>query len=172
MRYLVGVATAALLLASGSSAMAAQASATVTANATVITPLTASATATLEFGKLVMNTTPGGAGTLTVAPATGNRSAAAGVDLVGGTGGQAAVVHVVGDIVNGAPNAYPVTIPATTTLSSGANTMAVSAINTDTAGLTTLVGTVDLKIGATLTAAAGQAPGAYTGTFNVTAAYN
>lgn len=171
MKYLVGVATAALLLASGSSAMAAQASATVTANATVITPLTATATKTLEFGKLVMDSS-GTGGTLVIAAASGGRSVTGGVNLVGGTSGQAAVVHVVGDTVNGAPNTYTVTIPTTATLTSGANTMGVSGINTNTTGLTALVGTVDISIGGTLTAASGQAPGAYTGTFDVTAAYN
>lgn len=168
MKYLVGVATAALLLASGSSAMAAQASATVTANATVITPLTATASKTLEFGKLVMNTSPGGGGTLTIVAATGSRSATGGVDLVSGGLVQAAVVDVVGD----GTNAYTVTIPSTATLTGPSGTMSVTGINTNTAGLTALVGTNHISIGATLNASVGQAAGAYAGTFDVTAAYN
>lgn len=171
MKYLVGVATAALLLASGSSAMAAQASATVTANATVITPLTATASKTLEFGKLVMDSS-GTGGTLVIAASSGGRSVTGGVNLVGGTSGQSAVVDVVGDTVNGAPNAYTVTIPTTATLTSGANSMSVTGINTNTVGLTTLVGTNHISIGGTLNASSGQAPGSYTGTFDVTAAYN
>ena len=172
MKYLLGVASAALLLASGSAAMAAQATATVTANATVITPLTAAATKELQFGKLVMNAS-NSAGTLVIAAATGGRTVTGGVDLVGGTSGQAAVVHVEGDIVNGGANAYTVTIPTTATLSGpGGASMAATSIYTNTGSRNTLTGVVDISIGGTLNAAANQAPGSYAGTFDVTAAYN
>jgi Domain of unknown function (DUF4402) len=168
MKILVGAATAVLLMASGSSALAAQASATVTANATVITPLTATASKTLEFGKLVMDSS-GTGGTLVIAAATGGRTVTGGVNLVGGTSGHSAVFDVVGDTVNGSPNAYTVTIPSTATLTGPSSaTMSVTGISTNTGGLTTLVGTNHISIGATLNASSGQAQGAYTGTFDVT----
>lgn len=171
MKYLLGVASAALMLAGASSAFAAQAQATVTANATVVTPLSVTATKTLEFGKLVVN--GGVAGTLVVAPSTGNRTSTGGVELVGlQSSVQAGAVRVIGDTVNGAPNPYTVTIPATATLSSGANSMSVTGIGSDTASLTTLTGQSDINIGGTLNVAGTQAAGAYTGSFVVTAAYN
>lgn len=170
MKHLLGAASAALLLVCAPSAMAAQASASVTATAVVITPLTESVTTNLNFGKLVMDAS-NSLGTLVVAPATGTRSVTGGVDLVGGTSGTAAVVHVVGDTVNGAPNPYDVTIDSSTTLTDGgSDTMSVTGIgSSDT--LTGITGTNDIHIGATLHAAASQAPSTYTGSFNVTAAY-
>ena len=170
MKHLLGAASAALFLVCAPSAMAAQASASVTATAIVITPLTESVTTNLNFGKLVMNAS-NSAGTLAVAAATGTRSVTGGVDLVGGTSGTAAVVHVVGDTVNGAPNPYDVTIDSTTTLTdSGTDTMSVTAIgSSDT--LIGITGANDIHIGATLHAAANQAPSTYSGSFSVTAAY-
>ena len=173
MKYFLGAATAALMLAGASAASAAQASQTVNAQAIVISPLTETVTNNMNFGKLVLDST-NTSGTL-ILGTDNSRSVTGGVNLVGGATGQAAVVTFVGDTTNGAPNPYNVTVDTTTSLSDGhSHSMSVAIGPTATSpgtGLTGLTGTQAVTIGATLSVASSQAAGTYQGTFNVTGAY-
>jgi hypothetical protein len=163
-------AVAALLLAGvAAPALAAQGSQSVTANATVITPISMSASA-MDFGKLVMDASNTG-GTLTLT-AGGARSVLGGVNLVGGNTGTAGVVNVTAQ----SGNTFSVSLPGSAVSLSGPGGATMS-VDTFTAGqsLTTVAATGTAQaftIGATLHASASQAPGAYTGSFTVTAAYD
>ena len=171
MKYFLGAATAALLLAAATAASAAQATASVTATATVISPLTETVKTNLNFGKLVLDNSATG-GTLTVATG-GGRSVTGGVNLVGGASGPAGEVDFVGDTTNGAPNPYNVSVDSSASLSDGnGHTMTASIASSPSGtGLVGLTGSQAILIGGTLTVAAAQAPGAYTGSFNVTGTY-
>ena len=76
--------------------------------------------------------------------------------------------------VTGDGNAnYSITLPSSTTLSSGGNTMIVDTFNHDAGASPTLVGGSDtFNVGATLHVGATQASGTYSGTFSVTVNYN
>jgi hypothetical protein len=173
MKYLLGAATAALLLAGATAASAAQATGFVTATATVISPLTEDVSHQMGFGKLVLDNS-GNGGTLVLSTA-GGRTQTGGVNLVGGASGMAAEVDFVGDSTNGAPNPYDVSVDTGATLSDGhSHSMTVTSITTSTnpgTGLTGLTASQAVSIGGTLNVAAGQAAGTYSGTFNITGAY-
>lgn len=170
------VAIGALVMAGGAMAQS-TATGTGTANATVIKPITIAAGSTLEFGNVVA-----GAGTVTVAAADGVRTDSDTALTPGGQKGtiRAATFNVAGE----AASTYSITIPTTAiTLSDSAttpNTMTATAFTVvaGTSGTVSgLVGTLAagagvLNVGATLNVAALQAPGAYTGTYLVTVAYN
>jgi hypothetical protein len=156
-------------------AHAAQSStATANASATIVHPIAISKSTDLVFGTLAVGATGG-----TVAISTG------GVVTIGGAGNTisqppantgnptAAVFAVSGE----ASFTYAITLPTdgTVTLSDGAShTMAVNTFtsNPGTTGTLSAGGTDTLNVGATLVVGDGQAPGSYTGTFNVTVAYN
>jgi Domain of unknown function (DUF4402) len=133
----------------------------------------------LAFGSFVA----GAGGTVTVSP-LGVRTNTGGVVLIPAGGGAAASFNVVGRQrgANQNPNhthSYSITLPAngTVTITSGANSMAVNNfVSNPPAGNgtgTLAVGTITqtLTVGARLTVAAGQAPGSYSGTFNVTVVF-
>jgi Domain of unknown function (DUF4402) len=164
-----------LVLAAAGSAYAQQSStANANATATIITPIAIAKTSDLGFGKLAVGATGG-----TVAVS------AADVVTIGGTGNTisqpaantgnpaAAVFAVTGE----AAFTYAITLPAdgTVTLSDGAtHTMAVNGFVSNPSATGTLSGggSQTLKVGATLTVGNNQTPGAYTGSFSVTVAYN
>lgn len=146
------------------------ASADATVSATVIRAITVTKNADLSFGTVVR-----GAGTLVVSTA-GARSvtqsvgflasstASAGQFTIGGEGGQAITV----------------TVPATITLSKGADTLSVATSN-DLSGAANAqaisgaigsAGTLVVKVGGTLTLTDNTPVGAYSGTLTVSAAYN
>ncbi|KAF0196210.1 MAG: YapH protein, partial [Bacteroidetes bacterium] len=75
----------------------------------------------------------------------------------------------------GEPNAtYSITLPASTTISSGANSMTVNNFTSDPTptGLLNGGGSQTINVGATLNVGASQATGNYSGTYDVTIAYN
>ncbi len=131
---------------------------------TIAAPISISNTANLDFGTMV---TTGTAGTVTVTPA-GARSSVD-VDLLGGVPAAAAFD------VTGEGNAnYSITVPSSTTLSSGGDTMTVDTF-TDDAGASPRLpggGSETFNVGATLNVGATQAAGTYSGTFSVTVNYN
>jgi hypothetical protein len=152
-------------------------SATSEATATIITPLTITNDVLLDFGAIVA----GAGGTVTMAP-DNTRSFTGGVTLHASDVGSAASFTVEGE-----PGfTYAITLPAgATTISNGAGgTMTVngwSSTPTVAAGGALDAGTGEqtLTVGATLTVAAAQAPGAYSssnaggsGDFTVTVNYN
>ncbi len=173
-RKLVAFSFLASLMAFGSEASAA--SGTANATATIITPLAIekSATATnggdLAFGLIV----PGTGGTVTVAN-NGARSTTGGAVAVSNSvyNHSTAVFNVTGT----AQSQLTITLPANESVSigNGSETMAVNDFVRDgSVGAFALDGSgeASFRVGATLTVAEDQDPGDYTGTFDVTVAYN
>lgn len=156
----------------GASAMgvnAYAATATTDATATVIAPITIARTADLVFGKFASNT--GGAGGTVVIAAGGGRSKTGDVALVAATAGNAASFNLTGE--SGA--SYVITLPADgiVTISGGVGTtpMAVNGFTSSATG-TLAAGAETVTVGGTLTVAAVQTAGAYSGAFAVTVEYN
>lgn len=167
------MAGAATLISLNALAVAEAQAATGTGNisAIILTPVAITVPTDLHFGSM----TESGAGGTMLIDTVGARTPGGAVTAVAGGGLESeAVLSITGatginidvDIV-GAP----------ITVNSGANTMTVSTFNvgTNAAGSSptvTLTASPDtFGVGATLTVGAGQAPGTYTGTFQVTAAY-
>lgn len=166
------VAIAAIAVMSGR--VNAQADVNTTAGANIITPISLTQTSELHFGSLSVSAESGG----TCILSTGNvRSNTGSVNLSNaGTAHRTAAYNV-----NGSANAaYVITLPGTITVNhSGGETMTVSDIKAKpasaaegTAGTLSAGGIDTFTVGGTLTVGAAQATGAYTGTFNVTVAYN
>jgi hypothetical protein len=159
-----------LLLAMMSlSAPAAAGAATRSANgeADVLNPLSVIKNADLNFGTLVVS----GAGTAVIDPVSGTETTTGAVTPSGtaahpalftGTGSKNSVVHI----------RLP-TAPITVTRVGGTQTMTVSTWTTDAPTNLKVPpsSTFTFAVGATLNVAAGQVPGTYTGTFNVTVQY-
>lgn len=164
------VAMAVISAALGASeAWAQQNSATTSANAsaTIVPAIAISKTADLNFGDVVAGST---AGTVVLSTA-GARSVTGGTTLGNTAGAAAASFSVTGD-----PSAtYAITLPSSAvTLTSGANTMTAGTFTSNPSGTGTLSagGSQTVAVGGTLSVGATQATGTYTGTFNVTVAYN
>ena len=169
----------------------------VPASATIVTPITLTQPADLRFGNLSASaalgtavvappaTLPAAAPTTAAPDVAGTRSATGGVLLVGGGACSASVNCGPGSVQIAGGNSATfstITLPATVTLTSGANTMTVGTLTSrygalGTAGVTTGAGTLSatgtglLMVGGTLSVAANQAVGAYTGTMAVTIDY-
>jgi Mat/Ecp fimbriae major subunit len=161
-RAVAGVVIATLGLSAGV-AHAAPVTATATAKARVLKQITVTNTTDLDFGTIVA-----GAAASTVAVSTGSvRTCGAGLTCtgtvtsanfdVGATNN--AVVTVTGDNSVTLANGTGGTMAATLTRSATTLTMVNSAIGGS------------FQVGGTLSLAANQADGAYTGTFNVTVDY-
>lgn len=143
--------------------------ATATATATIITPLTITYdNVPLAFGNVAVGA---GGGELSLAT-DGTRTVTLGdVSFQTTPAGTAARF-----IITGVPaQTYSITLPAdgVVTIINGANSMSVNDFVSNPATTGTLVaGNNILLVGATLVVNGGQAAGAYTGTFDVTVAYN
>lgn len=147
-----------------------------TANATVVRPITITASSpNLRFGSF--STSAAGQ---TVAIATdGTRMLTGAVGVGSGQNAFGAASFTVGG--EGALT-YAITLPSTTDITTGtglaAETMAVSSFVSNPSGTGTLSGTAGtagtqtLLVGATITTVASQVAGIYSGTFTVTVAYN
>ena len=154
-------------------AQTASASASASAKATIITPIAIAHVADLNFGNIVAGTATG---TVTV-DTEGNRTSSTGITLPNATPGT---VNAAKFTVTGLANAtYAITLPGSINISASEEgpTMAVNNFTSnldETVGKGTLAsdGKQTLSVGATLNVGAGQAAGDYTGTFNVTVAYN
>jgi len=148
----------------------AQASATASASATIITPISISKTADLNFGNVAVSATV--AGTAVITPA-GVRSATLGVTLPATSGTVSAASFTV---TGAAGYSYVITLPSSAlTITNGSNTMTVTTFVSSPATNGTLTGgTQTLTVGATLNVDAGQAAGLYTSEtpFSVTVNYN
>ncbi|MDX9946547.1 MAG: DUF4402 domain-containing protein [Bacteroidales bacterium] len=162
------LAIAVVMLAFAGTVQAQSATATSNAAAVIIAPLSITNTAGLHFGTIMRSAT---AGTVSIAT-DGTRSSLGGVTL-----SALAPVHSVAtfNLEGESGNEVLITLPASTTISNGTQTMTVDDFvsNPDDANPVTLGGVATvLSVGATLNVAAGQASGAYTGTFDVTVNYN
>jgi hypothetical protein len=149
-------------------AQTASASAQAKATANIITPIKIAKGADLNFGNIVAGTSQG---TVTV-DTVGNRTAIGGVILPTAIPGT---VNAAKFIVSGLPEAtYAITLPTSTTIStSGGASMTVDEFTSNPSGSGLLTGgTQELYVGAKLTVNSNQPRGKYTGTFDVSVAYN
>ena len=144
------------------------AQASANATATIITPIAIAHVEHLNFGNIVAGT---GIGTVIV-DTEGDRTKTGDVILPTATPGTFNAAEFT---VTGLANAtYAITLPGSIDISTtGGETMTVTDFTSDPDGTGTLTnGTQTLYVGAKLTVLAAQASGEYTGTFNVTVAYN
>lgn len=159
---------AALGLLAAGPALAQSSSATATANATaeIVAAIAISKTTDMNFGKVVTGATSG----TVVLSTAGARSATGGTQLGNAGSTAAGAFSVTGE--SGAT--YGITLPSSTTITSGViNNMTVNTFTSNPSGTGTLTGgSQSLAVGATLNVGASQVSGTYTGTFNVTVAYN
>ena len=142
------------------------ANATASATARIVSPISLTKTADLNFGDVVSGAS---AGTVVVTPA-GVRSAGGGATL-----GNATSVAAAAFTAGGQGSAtYAITLPASASVTSGANTMTVNGFTSSPSGTGALNagGSQPITVGATLNVGAAQATGTYTGTFSVTVTYN
>ncbi len=171
---IVVMGIAALGIMAVTSAQAAKDTSTGTANATakIITAISISKNATtdLAFGNVIASSA---VGTVTVTPA-GVRSSGGGATM-GNGGGTAAAFTVSGE----GTSAYSITLPADNVVTikkdGASDTMQVNSFTTSkgVSNASQLIGGSDtFTVGGTLTVAAGQATGDYTGTFDVIVTYN
>lgn len=148
----------------------AQETATATATATIVTPISITKTADMNFGNVAVRSTA--AGTVVLTPA-GGRTATGGVTLPASNGTVTAASFTIGGTGN---YTYSITLPSTNlTITSGANTMTVNTFTSSPSAVGTLTaGAQTLTVGATLNVSAAQASGTYVSTvpFDVTVNYN
>ncbi|MEO8505739.1 MAG: DUF4402 domain-containing protein [Acidobacteriota bacterium] len=133
---------------------------------TSVVPIGATTQGNLGFGQIVATTV---AGTVTVSP-VGSRTSSGGVLLGNGLGVSAATFAVIGE-----PNAsFSITLPTPCTLSSGGSSMTLDSFTSHPNGSGNLgpAGSQSVTLGATLHVGAAQAAAAYSGSYNVTVAYN
>jgi hypothetical protein len=148
-------------------AQTASSTANAQASARIVTPLEIMKNVYLAFGNIAAGPT---AGTVTIAT-DGSRSGMGGVTLIeAGNANSAAQFSIIGY-----PSAtFAISLPISIDLSNGTSTMAVDNFVSDLGSASTLDanGEASLNLGATLNVNAGQEPGLYTGSFDVTVAYN
>jgi len=131
--------------------------------------LTLTKVADMNFGDVIAGGTSGTV--VLTAAASPSRSVTGGAELGNPTSVSSATFTVSGE----AGFTYAITLPSTdVTITSGVNSMTVNTFTSSPDGTGTLTGGSEtLYIGATLNVGAFQASGSdYTGSFNVTVAYN
>lgn len=150
----------------------AQDDATATSSATIVTPISITKSADMNFGNVAVTAT---AGTVILDPA-GTRTTTGGVTLPATSGSVAAASF---DVAGEGSYTYDITLPTGDhTIEDAAatpNTMVVNAFSSDPSGTGQLTtGAQVLKVGATLNVGAGQTSGTYTSAtpFTVTVNYN
>jgi len=145
----------------------AQSTAAAEASARIVSPLQITKTADLKFGNIAAGPS---AGTVDMA-ITDVRTAAGGVTLISaGNVSNAAAFDIIGS-----PDAtFTISLPSSILIASGANNMMVDNFVSSLGATSALdaQGAAALKVGALLNVDANQPVGLYTGTFDVTVAYN
>ena len=177
MRTFKVIFAAILMMSVFSTGIYSQATENTAAAAQIVTPLTISETASLHFGTMAVLAGTGGTCVLST---QGVRSQSGGVNL----SAQTPMASNAGYNVSGAVNtSYAITLPASITVTetvSSSATMIISNLEarTSSAGANGLTGTLSaggtdsFTVGGTLNVASGQVTGLYTGSFDVTVAYN
>jgi hypothetical protein len=174
MRKVVQIVSGGAALAALAMPALAQNSATATASGTttIIQPITISKTADLGFGTIVKPTT--GASTISVS-ATGNTRTVTGgnATFANGNGVSSASFTVRGE---GAQH-FSIQVPASFNMTAGTNTLVVTTNNPSGAtgllsGSIGSTGSLVLGVGGSFPLATNTASGAYSGSFQVTVAYN
>ena len=151
------------LAASGAHAQA-TATASTGASVTIADPIAISKTADLAFGTVVASAA---AGTVTVGT-TNNRTVGGGVSALGGTVTSAAYT-----VTGYGTSSYSIALPTSVSLTGPGTAMTANTFVSSVGGSASLTaGTGSFAVGATLAVGANQAAGAYSGTFDVTVAYN
>ena len=162
------LAAAALSMLAGAAFAQSSASQTTTGTSTIIQPITLTAGTGLAFGTLVRPST--GSGIVTIDQTSGGRTVTGGVVAlasttsratytVGGEGGQTFSIAVPASFNLTGPSTIPVTLTPTATTGTLSNAIGAS-------------GTAAFGVGGNFTIAAATTTGVYSGTFNVTVAYN
>jgi hypothetical protein len=136
------------------------------ATARIITPITLTNTQGLAFGNIAASSS---LGTVTISTA-GVRSSAGGVTPSAIGTYNNAIYAATGE----ANATYSISLPASTTITDGTNNMTVNGFTSDPTptGLLNGSGLQTINVGATLNVNANQVAGNYSGTYNVTIAYN
>lgn len=148
-----------ILLAGFATGVKAQSTATATTTATLITPISVTKDADMNFGQIAAS---GTSGTVTLGY-TNNASVSGGVTSPnGGAGATTASFIVTGASTNG----FSISLPTSVVLTDGTtNNLTVSDFTADLGSTSSLVdGTKTIKVGATLTVPANTAAGIYTNT--------
>ncbi|TCM19786.1 uncharacterized protein DUF4402 [Novosphingobium sp. PhB165] len=151
-------------------ALAAEAKGSATAE--VVAPAQIVPLAYLRFGAFTRPTTAGTETVSTTGAVTGTGGMASNLSLAQSSGGRGAASF---QLNGSAYRLFLVTLPGTTTISSGAATMQVSDFTSDAGtfgiGVLGALGQDTLNVGGTLNVSANQAPGNYSGTFTLTVYY-
>ena len=148
-------------------AQTASSTATATATANIVQPITINKLVDLDFGDIAAGPA---IGTVTIDPVTLTRSAVGGVILIATNDGHEANFEITGQALA----TFSIVLPSSIIISSGSDDMTVNNFVSDL-GLTSALdalGEATLNVGADLQVGINQAPGLYTGTFDVTVAYN
>ena len=166
MKKLVSFFAGALFIA-GFSATYAQSTASADASARIVSPLQITKTADLLFGNIAAGPS---AGTVDMA-VNDVRTASGGVTLIAAGNVSNAAAY---DIIGYPDATFTISLPSSILIASGANDMQVDNFISSLGATSALdaQGAAALKVGATLNVAANQAVGLYTGSFDVTVAYN
>jgi Mat/Ecp fimbriae major subunit len=161
MKNILKFSAVSAVVALGFGASAANAAtANANASAVILTPVTVTKTADLDFGTIAIGS---GGGNVAVA-ASDNRSCDTGLVCSGTTtSAKFSVSGVTGQVVG-------VSVPASMSLTSGANTMTATLSGTP-ASLTLAAGANAVAVGGSLAVAGNQAAGSYSGSFTVTVNY-
>jgi len=165
-RWVIALSGPSLLL---QSAFAQSNTGTLRATATIIQPVTISSESTLAFGNIMANSTTGGV--VVVSPS--GSSTVAGVVRPGANAGvvSAATFRVSG--VGGLLYSVSFASSSITLTDGGSNSMIVNGLTTASANEFSLKGGSDtLSVGGTLRVNAGQAAANYSGSVQITVAYN
>jgi len=156
-----------MVLSISVNAQTATSTATASASARIVTPLEITKNVDLAFGNIAAGPS---AGTVTIAT-DGTRLGNGGVTLIAAGNVNSAAQFA----ITGYPSAtFAITLPSTINISNGSSQMAVDGFVSDLGNTSTLDlnGQAGMNVGATLNVNAAQEPGLYTGSFDVTVAYN
>ena len=162
-------AAVALTMIAGSAFAQSSATLSTTGTSTIIQPITLTAGTALAFGTLVRPST--GSGTVTIDQTAGTRTVTGGVVGLASSATSRATYTVGGE---GGQN-FSISVPATFSLT-GPSTIPVTLTPTATSGVLSnaigTAGTASFGVGGNFTISSTTSTGVYSGTFNVTVAYN
>lgn len=157
-----------LTMASGSAFAQATASVTTTGSAAIIQPITLTPGTGLAFGTIVRPGT--GTGTVSINETTGARTVANGVVALASTASRATYA-----VAGEGGSTFSIAVPANFNLT-GPSTIPVTLTPTGTTGTLSnalgTAGTAAFGVGGNFSVASTTATGTYSGSYNVTVAYN
>ncbi len=139
---------------------------TTNVSATILAPITLQNTGPLQFGDFFVT----GVGQVKILASTGTPNSSGGVQHLGGSVSAAAFVVIGGD------RSYSIELPINASVENTTNasaTMIVNGFEDSKGGAFGVIsgGTDSFTVGAVINTTAGQMPGSYTGTFQVTVGY-